>query len=147
MARKQYSKSEIKDLIERFSYVDKIVSKKSNVVEQDGIIYVDNKATLVEFERRFFPTLKVLLTSIVIPKVVVDMGAVKFVVSGADIMRPGIRSIENFSKDDFVVIVDEKNGKPLSVGKAMFSSEEMNAMTSGKVIQNIHYVGDKYWNL
>lgn len=145
--RKQYSKSEIKELLDRFSYVESLISKKSNVVEQDGIIYVDNKATLVEFEKRFFPTLKVLLQRIVLPKVVVDMGAVKFVVSGADIMRPGIRNLEDFNRGDFVVIVDEKNNKPLAVGKAMFSSEEMKSMNTGKCIQNIHYVGDRYWGL
>ena len=76
------------------------------------------------------------------------MGAIRFVVNGADIMRPGIVEIEaGIKKDDFVAVVDKNNQKPLAVGIALFSSEEMKAMSSGKVIKNIHYVGDELWKM
>ena len=74
------------------------------------------------------------------------MGAVKFVVNGADVMRPGIVEIEEgIAKDEFVAVIDKNNKKPLAVGIALFSSEEMKGMNSGKVIKNIHYVGDELW--
>ena len=45
-------------------------------------------------------------------------------------------------KDSYVVIVDEKNKKPLSVGKMLFTGEEVSLMKTGKVIKNIHWIGD-----
>ena len=76
------------------------------------------------------------------------MGAVRFVVNGADVMRPGIVEIEDgISKDDLVSVIDKNNRKPLAVGIALFSAEEMKAMSTGKVIKNIHYVGDELWKM
>ena len=74
------------------------------------------------------------------------MGAIKFVINGADIMRPGITEIEEgIVKGDFVVIADEKNKNPLAIGIALYDSGEMKKITSGKVVKNIHYVGDEIW--
>ncbi|MBW2970739.1 RNA-binding protein, partial [Candidatus Woesearchaeota archaeon] len=70
-----------------------------------------------------------------------------FMVNGADVMRPGIVEMGDFNKGDFVVIVDEKHGKQLVIGKALFSSKDMRQMDKGKVIQNIHHVGDESWNI
>ncbi len=147
MTRKQYSKSQIRDLLENISYAGEFITKKSNVFENDDKIFVDNKLALIKFNDQWTPHLKILLKHIVLPKVTVDMGAVKFVVNGADIMRPGITNIEDFEKDKLIVIIDETHGKPLAVGKALFSSEEMRNESKGKVIKNLHYVGDDFWNL
>jgi PUA domain protein len=79
--------------------------------------------------------------------VVVDMGAVKFVTSGADVMAPGIIDAdENIVEDKQVWICDEKHHKPLAVGIAIMSGEQMIKEKSGKAIKIIHYVGDKLWN-
>jgi len=81
------------------------------------------------------------------PKIVVDMGAIKFLTNGANVMRPGIRSfLAPFAKGDVVVVVDEKHGKALAVGTAMVDSPEGEKMEKGPVIKNVHYVGDKFWN-
>jgi PUA domain protein len=81
------------------------------------------------------------------PKVVVDMGAIKFLTNGANVMRPGIRSfLAPFLKGDVVVVVDEKHGKALAVGTAMVDSLEGEKMGRGPVIRNVHYIGDKFWN-
>ena len=75
------------------------------------------------------------------------MGAVKFVTKGADIMRPGITEIEDgIQKDTFVTIIDQNNKKPLAIGKSLFNSEELRNTKEGKVIKNVHYVGDEIWN-
>lgn len=79
--------------------------------------------------------------------VVVDMGAIRFITNGADIMSPGIVDADkNITEGDSVWISDEKNHKPLAVGLALISGEQMANKTSGKAIKNIHYVGDKLWN-
>ena len=76
------------------------------------------------------------------------MGAVGFVTKGADIMAPGIIDADvNIQENDHVWICDEKHRKPLAVGIALMTGEEMKSKNTGKAIKNIHYVGDKLWNL
>ena len=79
------------------------------------------------------------------PSVEVDMGAVKFMCKGANLMRPGIKKFTEFEKEKLVCIVEETHHKFLAVGKAMVSSSELEKMEKGEVIQNIHYISDKFW--
>ncbi len=79
--------------------------------------------------------------------VIVDMGAVKFVTSGADVMAPGIVDAdENILEEDQVWICDEKHHKPLAIGIAIMTGEQMIEEKNGKAIKTIHYVGDTLWN-
>jgi len=83
-----------------------------------------------------------------LPSVVVDMGAIPYVCNGADIMAPGIKEITGgFEEGDIVVVRDVTHRKALSVGRALKSSAEIEASRKGRVIQNLHYVGDKLWKL
>ena len=76
------------------------------------------------------------------------MGAIKFLSGGADLMRPGIVEIEEKIKEgDFISVIDINNKKPIIVGIALYSTDDIKEQLSGKSIQNIHYVGDKIWNL
>ena len=80
--------------------------------------------------------------------VVVDMGAVEFIASGADVMAPGIVDADlGIMKDDQVWICDVNHKKPLAIGNAIMSGSEMLSESKGKSVKIIHYVGDKYWNL
>jgi PUA domain protein len=82
------------------------------------------------------------------PTAVVDMGAVRPVASGADIMRPGIRFFRgSFKAGDLVVVRDERHSKPLAVGMALTSYEEAVEARTGKVLKNIHHVDDKVWRV
>jgi Predicted RNA-binding protein (contains PUA domain) len=45
------------------------------------------------------------------PAVTVDMGAVKFMCKGANLMRPGIKEFTEFKKDNLVCIVEESQHK------------------------------------
>jgi PUA domain protein len=148
MARKQFSKSDIKKFLQKQPEAESIISKKSVVVQENNLLFVDDLLTFIQTNDKWFPSLKLFLkypNIELLPKVIVDMGAVKFVVNGADVMRPGIVGVGSFNKDDFVVIVDENNDKPLAIGQALFSSEEMMNMKSGKVIKILHHVGDQLW--
>ncbi|MEM4650799.1 MAG: RNA-binding protein [Pyrobaculum sp.] len=79
------------------------------------------------------------------PKVVVDAGAVKPIINGADVMRPGIKEfLGNFGKDDVVFVTDEK-GRVIAVAVALYSRQEMEQMQKGKVLINLHHLGDKIW--
>jgi PUA domain protein len=131
--------------------IKEFITKKDNAerVDEDGrqVVIVNGQRALFYHEGKPYPTLRLLLTRDILPKIVVDMGAIKFVTSGADVMRPGIRVIPpDLAAGAPVVIVDEKHGKPLAVGLMMVDSAAMAAATSGKVIKNIHFVGDALWN-
>ena len=79
--------------------------------------------------------------------VTVDMGAVKFVYNGADVMAPGIIDADHDIKSgDMVWIRDEKNLKPLAIGEALMDSHQMVESQHGKAVKSIHHVGDDIWN-
>jgi len=118
-------------------------------ITDDGsrVLLLNGTIVFFELEGKLFPTLRALLDGIVkIPQVVVDMGAVKYVANGADIMRPGIRSVQDgILEGSVVVIVDERYAKPLAVGISTMSSEGLRAASSGKVVISKHHIGDDLW--
>ena len=114
--------------------------------ENQKLLVINKIPAFFYYENQPVPTLKYLQTNSLLKKVVIDMGAVKFIVNGADIMRPGIVVIElGIEKEEFIVIVDVNHKKPLAVGIALLDSVEMQGIKTGKVIKNIHYVGDEIW--
>lgn len=125
------------------------LTKKDRVELVDDafrIILVNKLPSFFYYQSRLVPTLKYLQLQNPLKKITVDPGAVKFIVNGADILRPGITQIEDgISKDEVVVIVGQSHNQPLAVGLALFNSGEITAAKSGKMIKNIHYVGDKIW--
>ena len=79
--------------------------------------------------------------------VTVDMGAIRFVSNGADIMSPGIvDASEGVEAGDIVLIIDETHAKPLAIGVSLISGKEMVENDSGKAVETKHYVGDDIWN-
>ena len=126
--RKQFSKSDIKQFLVEFPYVSEYMDKKSNVAQEDDALIINNEVLFLRIDNNWVPSLKLLLKKILIPKVVVDKGAIRFVVNGADIMRPGITACDEFEKDTCVVIVDETVGRPIAVGKALLSSTDLMAL-------------------
>jgi PUA domain protein len=115
-------------------------------VGEEMIYFADNLPLILRRKIGLLPSLKFDKCVQSLPRVVVDMGAVAHVANGADIMRPGIRDIpSNFAKGDLLVVLDEKYDKPLALGLAEVESTEMKSMTKGKVIKNVHFVGDELW--
>jgi len=156
--RRRYflSKKDIKkiknELKEFFGDVDEIIPKKGNVeiaiADDFEIILVDKEPIAFKKDDRVIPTLKLLLKKLPDKNlVVVDMGAIKFLIKGADVMAPGIVDAdENINEGNVVFVVDENHKKPICVGIALMSGKEMKEADKGKAIENIHYVGDKLWN-
>lgn len=144
---------EIKQIsIELFKiYEREFFTKKDKVAivetEKYKILLIGDVPLFFSCQGTWVPTLKLLHRDNFLPEVVVDKGAVKFVSSGADIMRPGVVSFSNFNKGDFVAVKDETFKKILCIGKALYSSEETENVKSGKIILNLHYVGDLIWQL
>ncbi|MBN1540233.1 MAG: RNA-binding protein [Candidatus Thermoplasmatota archaeon] len=79
--------------------------------------------------------------------VTVDMGAVKYLANGADVMAPGIIDADpGIEIGDLVWVRDERNLRPLCVGQALMQGVMMGPSDSGKAVKTIHYVGDQIWN-
>ena len=141
-----------KDLNIELAHYNLDLSKKDQVELVENkfkILLINHQPAFFYTENKAIPTLKFLQTHPALLKTVtIDMGAVKFIIQWADVMRPGIVAIdESILKDDIITIIDEKNKKPIAIGKALFSQAEMQVMKTGKVIKNIHYVGDELWKL
>ena len=116
---------------------------------EEGVVFIGLDG--FEFVRsgdRFFPFLGSAATLGLFPSAVVDEGAIKFLLNGADVMRPGIRRLDDWgAAGKTVVVKEEKKGRAIAVGTAMVSSAEAPGMAKGGCIQNLHHVGDRFWNL
>ncbi|MEA3515130.1 MAG: DUF1947 domain-containing protein [Nanoarchaeota archaeon] len=151
MKKTRLRKSDIRELNEKIACYNFQANKKDNVeIVDDGnliMIFINSKPFFFYHNGKIIPTLKFLLENMAMKKVVVDMGAVKFVISGADIMRPGIVEIdEGIEEGEPIAVVDVNNNKPLSVGIALYSSQDMQELDSGKAVKSIHYIGDQIWD-
>lgn len=148
--------NEAKRIIAEFSRCFKVESEellgsKPNIeiaeVETYKIFIINGTPALAKSGERLFPTLVFEKPLLLLPKVVVDMGAVPHICNGADVMAPGVLRIEgDFNKEEFVLITDEHHGKPLAIGIALFDSQAMENQKQGKIVKTIHHVGDKLWD-
>ena len=130
--------------------LEKLLGKKIrieiNETENAEIFYFNGKPLVARSNGNLFPTLSFKELFSAFPKIVVDMGAIPYVCKGADVMAPGIVSVKGeFEENDIVIVVDERHNKPLAVGVALLSSENIKTVKGGKILKNLHYVGDKLW--
>jgi len=131
--------------------LEQIFKAKANVeliqTEFAEIYLINGKPSLVKIGEDVFPTLVFNEFFASSPKVFVDMGAVPHVCNGADIMAPGIVRFEGeFREGDFVLVMDEKYGKPIAVGEIIYDMDAAKKAMHGIVVRNVHFVGDKIWN-
>jgi PUA-domain protein len=119
------------------------------MVEEYTVLLVDDSIDFLMQDNKVVFTLQGVLKYQ--PKthfVVVDMGAVVFITKGADVMAPGVTDVDlAIQKDDFVWICDEKHRKPLAVGVALMTGEEIKTKKPGKAVKTLYYVGDRLWLL
>ena len=144
------SKSETSKILEQINSQWKIeLPKQKNIkthdVNEKGLIITGNGITAVKIGEVKLPFLDDIPILEKFPYVTVDMGAVKFVCKGANIMRPGITKFSDFESGEIVCIVEESQNKFLAVGKAEMSSKELEDVKKGEVIKNMHYISDIFW--
>jgi predicted RNA-binding protein (TIGR00451 family) len=81
------------------------------------------------------------------PSVSIDEGAVKYIIKGADVMRPGISKYDDWGGAGRLVIVrEDKKGRAAAVGKTMVTSSAMTELKKGNCVKNLHHAGDRFWN-
>ena len=125
----------------------KIKNLKVHQISNDAQIITGEKIKILKIEDEYVPFLSETETLKKFPNVTVDMGAVKFMCKGANLMRPGIREFSEFEKDSLVCIVEESQHKFLAIGKSVVSSSELDEMEKGEVLKNLHYISDKFWEI
>jgi malignant T-cell-amplified sequence len=140
----------LKEFVEKYPSVERSLRSAENFeelsVDKSSVFFVDGAPLILRTMGGLLPSLRFDELTDALPRIVVDMGAVAHVVNGAQIMRPGIRQFSNdFAKGDLVVIVDEKFGKKIALGLAETDSQAMKSLGKGRVITNLHYVGDELW--
>jgi len=146
------SKSETEDLLKQVSAQWKIEIPKAKNLKMHRImdnvqIFTANDIMILKIEETYLPFLSQTSLLEKFPHVLVDMGAVKFMCNGANVMRPGIRSHSEFDREQVVCVIEESQHKFLAVGKSLVPSSELETMEKGEVIKNMHYISDKYWEI
>jgi PUA domain protein len=144
------SKSEtaalLKTVSERWGIeLPKMKNVKVHQILDDAQIITGKGIKILKVEDDYLPFLSETEMLKKFPAVTVDMGAVKFMCKGANLMRPGIKEFTEFEKDKLVCIVEESQHKFLAIGKSVVASSELDTMDKGEVIKNIHYISDKFW--
>ncbi len=157
--RRRYARKKEIQLIKsrvvgRFPELAEKLSKKAKVElaqtsDNFFLVLLEGKPYFFELNGEYFPTLRGILETEVKEKfVVVDKGAVTHVVKGADVMLPGVVEHSNdFKKGEIVVVLEEQHRKPIALGIALLDAEEFDKKEKGKCVENLHYVGDKIWNI
>jgi PUA domain protein len=123
----------------------KLKNLKVHQISDEAQIIIGKGIKILKINDDYLPFLSEIDTLEKFPNVMVDMGAVKFMCKGANVMRPGIKKFTEFEKDKIVCIIEESQHKFLAVGKAMVSSSELENMEKGEVVKNLHYISDKFW--
>lgn len=138
-------------------YMDDIISKKEAVQLikcHDHIEILAVKNELLFFKQRdgpYMPTLRLLHKyPLILPKLQMDKGAIKFVLSGANIMCPGLTSRgakmeESVPEGTVVAIMAEGKQHALSVGLTQLSTQDIATVNKGVGVLNVHYLCDGLW--
>lgn len=154
--KKRYhiKKKKMKEILDQIGEFSLLIPRKATVeiieTDENDIILINGEPLLMFMDERVVPTLRgaIHMKDIERSYAVVDMGAVRFLANGADVMSPGIVDADpEIERDDIVIVVDEKHRKPLAVGISLISGPEMIENDSGKAIKTIHHIGDAIWNL
>lgn len=139
-------------------YADVIMPKKEQIRVAkcpDHIeILVTSNGTHLFYKQRespYFPSLRLIHQyPDIAPTMQVDRGAIKFVLSGANIMCPGLTSPggivpEGIEAEQVVTIMAEGKQHALAVGLTKMSGSDMKSINKGIAVETIHYLNDGLW--
>ncbi|OYT48946.1 MAG: RNA-binding protein [Desulfurococcales archaeon ex4484_42] len=144
----------LKDLIcNRYPGIYNYISnlREGTIVEDNQVklLLLDGEPIAFFKNEELIPTLYIVkkVGKSALPRVVVDEGAVKHLLNGADVMVPGITYVDSFNIGDIVSVWEPKEVTPIIIGKALMSANDIKSSSRGKAIKNLHYAGDKIWKL
>ncbi|KAB0799932.1 hypothetical protein PPYR_07812 [Photinus pyralis] len=118
-------------------------------------IIINSAGELLFFRHRegaWMPTLRLLHKyPFFLPMEQVDKGAIRFVLSGANIMCPGLTSpgaeMVEAEKGTIVAVMAEGKQHALAIGMTALSTADIAKINKGIGIENIHYLNDGLWQM
>ncbi|MHA1952879.1 MAG: PUA domain-containing protein [Candidatus Heimdallarchaeaceae archaeon] len=137
------------------TYGESIIDFIQNIENLEEARADGNKILLKENRMWFFSYNDLLIPSIYclressmkLPKVIVDVGAIRFITNGADVMAPGVVFFdETIHKDAIVAIHEERAETIIAVGMSLIDAQEFEKTKKGKVVKMLHYLKDNIWN-
>ena len=142
-------------------YIEEIMPKKDSLIMckcKDNIQVLVGPAPDNEFiffqcrQGPWLPTLRLLHQyPDILPKFRVDRGAIRFVLSGANIMAPGLTSpgghMDPVPAESLVGIFAEGKEHALAIGVTTMSSEQIAGDNKGIAVENTHWLKDGMWTL
>ena len=131
--------------------VDAVLAEPLESAESEScdLVLSRGEPVVLTHKGRTFPALRGFLRVEVERKFLrVDMGAVPYVVKGADIMAPGVVAVDaTLRKGDLCVVTEERHNKPLAIAEMLVDGGGVDRKNKGKVARSIHYVGDDLWKI
>lgn len=144
------SKGIIDDALSRYPQLSNVITKRKTSLEvvdlgETSVYLYNGFPILVRKENFLIPFIGIIdKYELNIPRVVVDLGAVKFILNGADVMGPGVRNAdEGIREGDIVRVVAEEYNRTIALGVSLRNSDKIRE--KGKSVRNIHYLGDRIW--
>ena len=145
---KSESSKVIKEISARWKIeLPKTKNLKVHYILDDAQLIIGEGFIALKVDEEYIPFLSQTKILEKFPNVMVDMGAVKFMCKGANVMRPGIKNFTEFEKEQIVCVIEESQHKFLAIGKAIVPSAEMKSIEKGEILNNIHYISDKFWEI
>mmetsp|Transcript_6980 Transcript_6980/g.25731 ORF Transcript_6980/g.25731 Transcript_6980/m.25731 type:complete len:184 (-) Transcript_6980:200-751(-) len=145
--------------LEEWNVLDELMPKKAPTVLAKcpghiNIIVVNNEPLFFNIrDGPYFPNLRLLHKyPDMMPRLQVDSGAIRFVLSGANIMCPGLTSSGAHMEDDIeedtaVAIYAEGKQHALALGLTKMSTKDMKAINKGIGVDNMHHLNDGLWKM
>ncbi|XP_071494295.1 malignant T-cell-amplified sequence 1-A-like [Diadema antillarum] len=149
------------ELIEKYpgieEFQDQILPKKESYRlvkchDKIEILAIGGEPAFFKQRGPFMPTLRLLHKyPTILPWQRVDKGAIRFVLSGANIMCPGLTSpgaeLIPAEKDTIVAIMAEGKQHALSIGLMKMSTDDIRSVNKGVGVDNMHYLNDGLWHM
>ncbi|KAL9098870.1 MAG: hypothetical protein Q9163_005547 [Psora crenata] len=143
-------------------HIDEIIPKKSQLdllklPDRVSLYALDNNPLFWQhMDDPIIPHLKVVHAfPQCFPQIGIDRGAIRFVLSGAALMVPGLTSAggklpekgSELKEGEVAVIMAEGKEEACLVGQLKMGTEEMKEKKKGVAIDSGHYLGDGLWKL
>jgi len=153
MITRQVSKRDFKNYLNKLKNfgIECKIHKAKKIYAIKGkrgeLLFADDTPLFIIRSNKIIPFIGSLNLFNGLKKVYVDKGAVPYIANGAHIMRPGIVSWGEFKAGDLIVVYVEEYNSPIAIGEALKASSELYSIEKGKVIKNLHHVGDEFWKI
>ena len=153
MKRHFASKHDSRDYIDKVQAscgltLDVPKSAQVEIIEPDeGIrfLVVDGRFTFVELGDSILPFVGSKALTGLLPSIHIDDGAVKYILKGADVMRPGISKFDDWGATEKLVVIRDGAERGLAIGRSLVPSSEMLGLSKGNCVKNVHHAGDRVW--